>query len=158
MAKKVNAPTLEREQAKRLDQAIEMRGFSVPKVAKRAGLNRDIVDDILRGNGVRSQWGVAIAGALGIDPRWLILGTPSAAGQAARSLILFAGDVRLKAREKQELASFLAAWSSAVPEPDKGLGVCRYCLCTDAPGGGDCTWVDEPATICSACLEPEDYA
>jgi hypothetical protein len=51
---------------------------------------------------------------------------------------------------------FIEGLLGAIPEPDKGAGVCRYCLCTDAQGCGDCYWLDGAATICSACLESDE--
>lgn len=143
---------LGREQAQRLDQALVLRGFSVPQTARRAGLKREIVDDVLRGHSVSGAWGVLIAEALGVDPRWLLLGLPSAAGGAALGLALASKNFFLSGPQRRALTSFCAA----IPEPDKGAGVCRYCLCTDELGCGDCTWVDEAHTICSACLEPEE--
>ena len=91
---------------------------------------------------------VAAAIELKVDPRWLATGETSRAGKAAiqfcRSTVGFAKD--------DELLPMLAM----MPEPDLGAGICRYCLCTDEHGCGDCYWVDPASTICSSCLQTED--
>jgi hypothetical protein len=98
---------------------------------------------------------VALAEVYRVDPRWLALGIVSPAGASA----LFTLDRAWKqkrllmgATDRQTIVELLAS----TPEPDKGAGVCRYCLCSDECGCGDCYWLDAAATICSSCLEPED--
>lgn len=104
---------------------------------------------------------LAAAEALRCDARWLAVGITSPAGGALIARTLEETAAQRQWRDSIFPAEKLRAWVEYLAttcEPNKGAGVCRYCLCTDALGCGDCTWVDEAATICSACLEPEGAA
>lgn len=79
-----------------------------------------------------------------VDPRWLALGE---SGRAASAAI-----VKLRKHGFFDAAATLIT----MIEPDFGPGICRYCGCTDEMGCGDCRWLDDAATICSACLEHHD--
>lgn len=83
---------------------------------------------------------------LGVDPRWLATGEYSPAGEAAAKILIDSGYVA-----GDEAISV----ARMTPQPEGFPGVCRYCGCTDECGCGDCTWIDEACTICSACLEEQ---
>lgn len=97
---------------------------------------------------------VRLAELYRVDPRWLALGIVSPAGAAAIDALQrqWKRTRRMGADDHHEIIGLL----TATPEPDKGAGVCRYCLCTDECGCGNCYWLDAAATICSTCLEPEE--
>ena len=145
-------------QAERLYQALDWNNLNIKQLARRAGLKEEVVRGVLNGRGsdYSLAWLVSLAHGLSVDPRWLVLGMPSAAGEAARVFLLHLASRNSRLTSSAEARSALAQLLEAVPEPDKGAGVCRYCLCTDELGCGNCEWVNEEATICSTCLDPEE--
>lgn len=153
MAQKLTANAIAATQAERLYLAISWSDLSVAKVAQRSGLKRAFLDSVLGGRAELRplDWCVLVAGVLSIDARWLALGIPSPAGAAARVRML-----QLMSRGQMNERQKISLYCDSIAEPDKGAGVCRYCLCTDDLGCGNCEWVDpqEGATICSSCLEP----
>lgn len=94
---------------------------------------------------------LAIAVHCHVDVRWLAVGQHSRAGVAAadHAWRYLCSRGHLLSQERDSLIAFLAR----TPEPDAGLGVCRYCRCVDARACPDgCSWIDREETICSACL------
>lgn len=94
------------------------------------------------------RWAIEAAEILGVDPRWLLLGVPAPAAQAAATYLLRNGFSKY-----DDVISLVRM----MPEVARFPGVCRYCGCTDEHGCGDCYWLDpkDGSTICSSCLMPE---
>lgn len=80
----------------------------------------------------------------GVDPRWLIAGETSPAGDAAAQLLQSCG---YRPAHKAVQVALLT------PQPPLMGGVCRYCGCVEERAcDGCCAWVDHEQTICTACL------
>jgi hypothetical protein len=168
MATKAKRPTHKRKSAAQKPPA-ETADQRLTQAAIWAGVTRNQIAFLLKipPGRIETWWpsigvsrdmllAVRLAGALHVDPRWLLLGLPSPAGAAAWKQV----QQRCWSMGDETWADLLG-FLPATPEPDRGAGVCRYCGCEHHRGcahgsGGSCWWVDPAATICSACLEPGD--
>lgn len=134
----------------RLDRVLRLRGMWPALLAQHLGVQLSTIARWINGERPQPAYFVALGLALRSDARWLATGKVSRAAQAALDCF---------ERAHGELGRVLPSGCHAhlrdnlliLPEPAGDVvGLCRYCQCTNADG---CEWLDEEATICSACLE-----
>lgn len=129
----------------RFQQALWLSGLSVQQLQNLL----PFVQQVLPESFSAEQW-YALAAVLSCDARWLATGelAPGCAETIAR---LEGLQQRISTVDRLRVKSFLESCYVPASYP----GQCIYCGCTDEFGCGDCYWVNEEATICSACLTPE---
>lgn len=149
----------------RVREGILTAGLNWVQLARVVDVPRTKVEQLLQ----RSEFSarelplaVRIANVLKVDPRWLALGEPSAAGVQAVSKFRVAYHAR--GNKKSSLApndvEAIEGLLFRLPQPPlrdgegyHKAGICRYCGCTPYMAcESGCSWVDRDGTICSACL------
>lgn len=143
----------------RLSEALETAGLSAGQLASLIHHDRHLVRRWAEGFLVPTQAEdvVAIAELLNVDALWL------ARGELCAQLAIEAIQVRRAFDGKKVRGDDLEAVMRIVERRPHAAdlvsrGICRYCGCTQnrACLGATlqaCRWVDDGATICSACVE-----
>lgn len=145
---------------RRLSEALQTAGLSIGQAAKKLAQPRGLVQRWASGEALPAELHnfVDVARLCGVDAQWLAVGELHQSSIDNTEIVRkqFLG-TSVTPDDREKILRVL----QRLPVAAMDSGICRYCYCTEfnACMGAElkpCHWVDDVATICSACLEPRE--
>lgn len=138
------------EVGKRIQLGMEFAGLSLEQLMEARGWSERKINMFLCGNAVPDHTDtMRLAATLSVDPRWLLIGTPSEAAEEAQAQLRRGLESLLSISEADGARLLLSM--GATLQPMTRLGTCRYCHTRHDTEDYE-KWADDDSTICVKCM------